>query len=230
MAEEKYLKTENQKSIILFTLLNVAILLALRNYGSDFWEELRQHVLDLKDRGSLFQLALPVIIWITVGFLPSYWKEVLVFKRFRNPLPGCRAFTVHAKADDRIDIKKLEAELGPLPQEPKDQNSLWYSLFKQVRTELTVREEFKRYLLTRDVTGVSALFFVFGSITLVALIVPMKNLGIYAAVTVAELIVFSIVAQNSGKRLVCDALAAYLNRAKSKKSTEAKKSTKDVKG
>jgi len=130
----------------------------------------------------------------------------------RNPLPGCRAFTYFAQADQRIDVARLKASLGSLPEEPKDQNSTWYHLYKLVQDELTVQEAHKAFLLNRDLTGVTVLFFIIGTIALIPAGATTSNVFIYAAITIVEYVFFSIVARNHGNRFVCNVLAEYLNR------------------
>jgi hypothetical protein len=226
---EKYLKKWNLPYVILFVLLNVALFLALRNYGPDFWEDLHQRVLDLKSKDSLFQIALPLIIGVAGGILRSSWKEVLVFWRLENPLPGCRVFTELAKSDPRIDMNELEAELAPLPEEPKAQNSKWFKLYKQMEEEITVKESHKQYLLYRELTGISGLFLLFGPIALIFIGVPVWNVGVYAAITLSEFVVCSIIAQNHGKRFVCNVLVEFLNRKRPKSESKPKERKKAVK-
>jgi len=227
---EKYLKKWNLPYVILFVLLNVALFLTLRNYGPNFWEELHQRVLDLKSKGSLFQIALPLIIGVAGGILRSSWKEALVFWRLKDPLPGCRVFTELAKSDPRIDMSRLVAELGTLPVETKAQNSKWYSLYKEMKDELTVKESHKQYLLYRELTGISSLFFFFGSIALIPLAVPAWNVSVYSVITFSEFVVCSIIAQNHGRRFVCNVLVEVVNKKKPKSGLGTKKNRKAVEG
>ena len=39
--------------------------------------------------------------------------------RWSNPLPGCEAFSRHAKQDQRIDIAALQRLCGRLPEDPR---------------------------------------------------------------------------------------------------------------
>ena len=76
--------------------------------------ELSQWV-DLIEPKLLLSLALPFATLILDGIVTSDFKEVLVCWRLKNTLPGHRAFSVHAKADPRVDMKALEDKHGPLP-------------------------------------------------------------------------------------------------------------------
>ena len=75
--------------------------------------------------------------------------------RWRNALPGHRAFSRLVKKDSRIDEEKPKLKLGELPEEPKSQNSLWYSLYKKCSDAITVSEAHKTFLLARDLATVS---------------------------------------------------------------------------
>jgi hypothetical protein len=206
------LKKSNTAVIVIFLIWCVALFIVLCNGLQDFWGNLHDRIVTLRAKDSLFCFLTPVIVSIICGIFPASWKAVIVFGRLRNPLPGCRAFTYFAQADPRIDVARLKESLGSLPEEPKDQNSKWYQLFKLVQDELTVQEAHRAFLLNRDLTGVSLLFFVFGTIALIPAGATIGNVFIYAAVTIVECVIFSIVARNHGNRFVCNVLAEYLNR------------------
>lgn len=82
--------------------------------------------------------------------------------RWRNALPGHRAFSRLVKKDSRIDEEKPKLKLGELPEEPKSQNSLWYSLYKKCSDAITVSEAHKTFLLARDLATVSFVFAIMG--------------------------------------------------------------------
>ena len=131
----------------------------------------------------------------------------------KNPLPGCRAFTKLAPSDPRIYLKRLSASIGDLPELTSEQNAKWYSLYKEVQDELTVSEAHKAFLLYRDLTGISFLFLVFGTIALIPAGASLINLMIHGAVCAAEYIVLSIVARNHGNRFVCNVMVECQEKA-----------------
>src|SRR5690606_30613875 len=55
-------------------------------------------------------------------------KARIVFLRWRDPLPGCRAFSHYASRDPRIDMKAVRAKWSPLPKGAQQQNALWYRI------------------------------------------------------------------------------------------------------
>jgi hypothetical protein len=62
--------------------------------------------------------AATMLAFISVanGLLDHVTKARLVFLRWRHPLPGCRAFSIHAKRDARISVPALRAKLGQFPK------------------------------------------------------------------------------------------------------------------
>src|SRR5437870_5022806 len=51
--------------------------------------------------------------------LSADMKSRIIFMRWSNPLPGCEAFSRHAKQDQRIDIAALQRLCGRLPEDPR---------------------------------------------------------------------------------------------------------------
>jgi hypothetical protein len=87
-------------------------------------------------------------------------KARLVFWRWTEPLPGARAFTVHLKKDPRINLSALRAKLGDFPKSQKEQNGVWYGLYKSVESAPAVAHAHKEYLFTRDWTALAAMMVV----------------------------------------------------------------------
>jgi hypothetical protein len=107
-------------------------------------------------RGALAAL-LPLPALVLTAIPSGRWKYVLVFWRWRDPLPACRAFSVHALADPRIDLDQLRRHVGTFPAEPRAQNTRWYALYKDVESEPSVAESQRSFLLFRDLATLSAL-------------------------------------------------------------------------
>ena len=209
---KKYLKRQNAVTITIFLVWSISLFVVLCSNIGDFWADMLARVGDLKARDSLFCFLTPLILGIACGVLPPPWKALLVFWR-KNPLPGCRAFTKLAPSDPRIDLKRLSASIGDFPELPSEQNAKWYSLYKKVQDELTVSEAHKAFLLYRDLTGISFLFLVFGTIALIPAGASLINLMIHGAVCAAEYIVLSIVARNHGNRFVCNVMVECQEKA-----------------
>lgn len=156
--------------------------------------------------------ALPVVVTtIANGLLNSATKERLLFLRWSDVLPDYRAFSVHAKADPRIDFARLQRACGnKVPSDPKEQNSLWYRFYLEMQDVPVVVQVHRDYLLLRDYTGLAALFLIGFGIAALLLVAPWKAFGIYlgilllivvrhAAVTFAIRFVCTVLAQKAGK-------------------------------
>ncbi len=150
-----------------------------------------------------------VIVLLLTSLLPSDAKAVLVFWRLRDALPGHRAFTEHAGADARVNVDALRRNVGAFPGAPKEQNALWYKLFKKVESDPAVAHANKHYLLFRDLAVLSL---VLGIIVAGALLV----MGMAAELALAAAAFFmvqyaatAIAARNEGTALVRNVLALH---------------------
>ena len=145
--------------------------------------------------------------WRSTRIVTSDFKAVLVYWKWRNPLPGHEAFTVQGQADNRVDMDALEAEHGPLPTDPADQNLLWYRLSKATADRESVDEAHYAWLLTRDLTNLSFALVVV-SVGLAAFL-RISGWECIALVTAQGLlyVVLSLVAANKGIRFVTTVLA-----------------------
>lgn len=205
--DNKALKTQNRLWLAGFVVLHLVVFWGLATRGSvDF--NVIQSIVDavLSEKGAI---AAGSILLVTVldGVFPDHLKAVIVFWRWQHPLPGCRAFSVIAKADPRIDVGKLERCLGALPADPVEQNRLWYSLYQQHRNEAPVIQAHRDYLLTREMTSLSALFVVFLPISLyVSGAVSKLAIG-YGVVLMAVYTVVALASRNLGNRFVANVLA-----------------------
>ena len=210
----KYLKKGNIPTLVLYLIWNIAIFLVVSNGTTDFWDNIRQRVSQLKARDSLFYILTPLILTIACGLLPSPLKDVLVFWKIKNALPGCRAFTKLAKNDKRIDESRLKKKLGKIPKSPRDENTTWYQWYKKVQNEITIQESHKQFLLNRDLTGISFLFLLFGTPAFLLTGASGSNTGVYAGIMALQYVIFSIVARNHGNRFICNVMVEYLGSAK----------------
>jgi len=209
---DKYLKKRNVPTLVVFLIWNVALFLVASNGMSGFWVSIQQRISELKAQDSLFCFLTPIVLAVACGLLPPSWKATLVFWRFKDALPGCRAFSVLAKRDPRIDDSLIQKNLTVKPQTPRDENSTWYRWYKTVQDHITVQESHKQFLLNRDMTGISFLFFLFGSLALIPSGASNFTTAIYSVITFMQFVVISVVARNHGNSFVCNVLVEYLNK------------------
>lgn len=138
---------------------------------------------------------------------PSALKESIVFWKRVHPLPGTEAFSVHARKDNRIDLGALERQIGPFPLAPADQNAKWYSIYREFRDHVEVRQVHRSYLLYRDATAISVVIGVlFGGVA--ALLLPPSALLLgYIGYLIVQFFILSASARASGRRFVTTVLA-----------------------
>lgn len=204
MSKLKTLKEQNGKLIwtffsfnmLLFYFLAIAPIINLEEFD---WQEF------VAGKGIWF-LVIPLVLFILNGLLSSNQKAIITFWRLKNPLPACRSFSIYAKKDDRVDFKRLEEKYYPLPVNPKEQNSLWYRIYKTFQEDSVVKKSHKDFLLGRDLTSIALLFLVFGGILGLFLISDTTK-WYYLVFSIIQYIILAIVTQNHGKRFVCNVLA-----------------------
>jgi hypothetical protein len=211
MSDEKTLKRENLIHIRGYLVANILIfwLLAGLKFG-DLMKSLEVSFGKITDK-VIESIVLSALLYIgTVvicGLLSSNFKYTLIFWRWQNPLPGTRVFTHLMSKDPRIDTKSLEQRYAPLPNDPADQNRLWYKLYKKHEHDKSVLEAQKHFLLTRELNSISFLsFFVLG--TTGHFIFSNRQLWIlYLIGLLVAFLITAIAAQNYGSRFATNVLA-----------------------
>jgi hypothetical protein len=200
----KTLKEQNSKLIWVFFSFNVVLFYIIGLSQIINFSELEMKSF-ITVRG-VWVLIVPLLLFVLNGIVSSDIKAVLSFWRFKNPLPACRAFSFYADKDDRIDKNFLTSKFGQLPSLHKEQNSLWYKIYKKHQENPVVKKSHKDFLLARDIASVAFLFFIVGGVSILFLTAEAVK-WIYIIYLFIQFIIFAIVAQNHGKRFVCNALA-----------------------
>lgn len=204
---ETSLKAENLKYYLAPAFVfDAALLYVLLTGGT--WTDLGNDPVSKVAATATVSAALPAAAILLSHIVPPGLKAGLVFWRFRDILPGCRAFTAFVKSDPRIDGEKLWAKLGQLPSDPAEQNKVWYSMYRRHRDDVTVIEAHQRYLFLRDFASASVLMLlsVLAAAALGAL--PGLHVGRAAIFVGAQYIVSALAARERGNRLVTNVLAA----------------------
>jgi len=206
MATESDLKLKNAPVLVLFIFWCVALYAVFQIAPDGFWENLQEIFKRLRAKDCMIVILSPVLSIVLNGFVSSENKARLVFWRWKNVLPGHRAFSLLARSDPRIDAAKLRSRLGDVPRAPKEQNALWYELYRRYSTALRVLQAHKGFLLTRDMTSVACMFAILGTFGVVLYGHKPSWAGLYFAIMMAHYVVLSIVARNYGNRFVCTVL------------------------
>ena len=147
------------------------------------------------------------LITVANGLLSPMAKARLVFWRWHHPLPGCRAFSVHAKRDPRVNMNALRAKLGNFPKSEPDQNAAWYRLYRSVEHEVAVAQGQRDFLFARDYAALAALAIIPLGTAAFVQAGSSRQASTYLAVLIARYLVTRSAAANFGKRFVCTVLA-----------------------
>ena len=170
-------------------------------FGGD-WLSLAKEIIEAVPAG----LGL-VLVGILNAQIPADMKARLVFHRWRNPLPGSRAFTQYGKNDPRVDLSALEQQHGPLPNDEEAQNAFWFKLFKSIENHPSVLQAHREYLFTRDFTVLSLLMLVVLGVSAAIQMLSHQTTMIYTGLLFLQFILAGQAARNHGKRLVTTVLA-----------------------
>ena len=203
---EPHLKGKNAAYLWSFIAVNLAVFLCLLVAKGISEASLDHSWQRVASKNGLIAIVIPVLAIVLAGVFGDTGKARLVFWRWRNALPGCRAFTRLLATDPRIDVPALRKRLGEFPGEAGAQNALWYRLYKAHRMEVRVVDAHKNYLLTRDMAAMSALFLVLFSAGVLLARVPPPTALLYIAALVGQYGLVAIAARNYGTRFVANVL------------------------
>jgi len=151
----------------------------------------------------------PVIVLLLTSILPTALKEALVFWRVRDVLPGHRAFSVYAQKDPRIDLARLRTAAADFPAAARDQNSLWYRLYRQVEADPGVAQAHRHFLLFRDLTALSLLLTIVAPLVLYVLGASATAAWLAVALFGAQYLASALAGRFRGVRFVCNVLALH---------------------
>jgi hypothetical protein len=190
-----------------FIAANLAIFLTLvlnRQFTGSSVEHLWEGI---TKKNGIIAAIIPFLAIFLSGALSDIGKARLVFWRWHNPLPGCRAFTELVRTDPRIDLPALMRKHGDFPQDPKAQNAFWYRLYRGHKTARMVWESQKIYLLTSDLTTISAAFAILFSVGAAVASTGWKISLTYTVALAIQYVVAASAARNYGNRFVLNVLS-----------------------
>lgn len=205
-ATQPYLNGKNAWWLRLFLYLNIAVFLSITVGRQLSATSLHHYWQRLSTPDGLLPFCFLLATLVLNGVVGNQGKNRLVFWRWRDPLPGCRAFTVAMAKDPRIDVVRLRAKLNPLPYKPKEQNALWYRLYKAHSDKRVIWEAHRAYLLTRDMTGMAAIFLVGFSSGTFLVSIGLKLVTRYFFALLAQYLIIATSARNYGNRFVANVL------------------------
>jgi hypothetical protein len=150
------------------------------------------------------------------GLIDAKNKDRLVFWRWKHPLPGFAAFSVHAKNDQRFNeasVNKKLRELGVDPsslRDPTEQNKFWYkNVFYPVQERPAVQQSERNFLFARDYAAISFVMLVALGVAGFFVIAPTKW-PLYCGGLLLQYLLVRWAARNYGIETVKNALAAWV--------------------
>ncbi|MBI5101570.1 MAG: hypothetical protein HZB33_07040 [Nitrospirae bacterium] len=203
---QPYLKTNVAVWLRIFLGVNVAVFLSIfigKHMTAvsiyDWWQQLNK-------KDGLVAILFPLATIVLNGIIGDTGKARLVFWKWRNPLPGCRAFSVIMNSDPRIDVQRLRSKLIPIPIDPNEQNAVWYRYYKIHASKQTILEAHRVYLLTRDMAALSGIFAIGFSVAVYVSTTGWELSALYSTVLFAQYLVIATSARNYGIRFVANVL------------------------
>jgi hypothetical protein len=170
--------------------------------------------------------VLPIVVLLLINVLSSNIKAMLVYWKPYGWLPGCEAFSKYGPADHRVDMVQLKKNVGAWAEEPKEQNSKWFKLYKQVESVPEVAYAQKDFLMYRDMAVLSLPLVVLTPLGLYAAEASTKALWIAAGLFLMQYVLTAISARNAGERFVSNVLALHATkRVASAKAPASAKTT-----
>lgn len=200
------LKTKNAPIIMGFVILVYVGFAVANGLSLKYVEDVSFTEEGVTLKNPILTMALHIAAIVLVYILPVGIKHRIIFLRWRNPLPGCRVFTVLCRHDDRIVIDDLIKEYGQLPTAPDKQNSLWYKIYKSKQEDVVVRSSHGRWLLFRDLFSIGIILSV-PSILYTFWFASTRTAILFAISYLTLLAALWICARNTGTRFTCNVLA-----------------------
>ena len=151
----------------------------------------------------------PVVVLLLTSLLSADVKAVIVFWHVKETLPGHRAFSVYAPRDSRINVDALRKNVGAFPDNPREQNALWFKLYKKVESEVTVAQAHRHYLLFRDLAAMSLLLAPIATLVLYLSGATSPSAWIAFTLLCTQYAATALAGRNNGIRLVTNVLTLH---------------------
>ena len=207
--KERYIKSENRKWLIGYLLLHIVIFALFSGLINFCLSDADQLISKFKDPQGFIPLTAAILIIVLEGIFKNSVKEFLVFWRFKNRLPGHRAFSHIGPRDSRIDMDRVKKKLFPegFPEDPKKQNSEWYRLYRKYQDVLQVFHSHKAFLLIRDFASLTIIFIPLSMSAHFILGSPQRMLAYHLVIMFVLFVIMSLAARYYGERFVANVLA-----------------------
>lgn len=211
MAADKTLKEQNawlvRASVLVHMLAFSWVALEPLTLVTLNHEQLLDKIREAAVPGSISLAVIILTNMVLLGLIPPNLRDRLVHLRWNNPLPGARAFSRIGPKSSRVDLAVVDTKFGPLPDEPADQDRLFYRIYREHREEIGVLDAHRSYLATRDIATIDVLIFLLAPWFALWMTGDAKRAGVYALGLLAAYLLFAIAAKNYALRMVQNVLA-----------------------
>ena len=203
---KEYLKTSYKWQLRTAAVFNIAVFWSLVVSQADISTvPALLSTISLKD--GLIATISPIACFVLDGLMSADLKARTIYWRWRNPLPGSQAFSRHLHREPRANPERLAAKWGPFPEDPNQQNRLWYTIYKSVEDEIRVHEAHRSSLYSRDLAAYAVLFLtILGSSTII-IGTPWPTASLYLAFLTLQYLGCISAARTYGVRFVRTVLA-----------------------
>ena len=198
------LKSQNLPLITFYVVFNIAIFLTLYEKGSIDINSIKSYLVEFQIKDGVFFGLMNLVVILIGGLFSNKVKEIIVFWKLSDCiLPGCEAFSKFIYEDNRINIENIKNKIEKFPSIPKEQNSKWYELFKEI-DDIAINKTNKEWLLCRELSVISV-----GLLLLsIFVIIEHKTIGCYYLLfVIGEYLAFRFCAKHMAERLVVNTLA-----------------------
>ena len=133
-------KENHRKILVGFTILLYIWFALVNGFNFTYISEVDINIKTVLFIKPVFSLLFYILSLVVSSIIPSEWKHIIIYFRLKDPLPGSRIFTQLIKKDSRVSYRDIVAKYGPLPKKPKEQNVLWYKIYKEKQSDEVVKE------------------------------------------------------------------------------------------
>lgn len=196
------LKTANRKYLAAYTLAHLLVLTwILSGMSSPTLQDLPSILSTDLFKASIV-LAPTIVAMIANGIIDRRTKTRLVYLRWTNPEPACRAFSEISTRDTRVDQDSLRRQFETnYPTSAEQQQTAWIKLLRKHESDPAVRTNHGEWLLFRDIASLSWIATLGSAGASIEQSFSTPSL-IYLAASVALTVTFMIVARNYGDQFV----------------------------
>ena len=215
-SESKSLNEQNWPGLLAITALNLIVFVVVSAIDPAPYSKLA------KAWGFLLPAGVGLaMIRVINGLINAKTKDRLVFWKWQNPLPGCEAYTVYAKSDDRYTEAEVFRIFHPDLDDPKtwrkptNQNAHWYNrIFLPVQDKPAVQQAEKNFLFTRDYAAISFVMLISLGVAGSFVITTNSNWALFSLGLMVQYLLARTAARNYGIETVTNSIAQAINASK----------------